>query len=480
MFQPLTRQPTLDSVRSYWSDRNSLAIGATINLHAVAKPVMRVLYHRAVLDFIAKNRGRPLSREEMEIYSSYLAYSYVSSYTKAKILWELGARSCSTNDAQAVVNSLVLRLSDEFLSSPDAKVREAMCLILAVLADDETTLAAVLGVRPCMRLVALLRDENLWVTKSAVTALARLARSLEAAQAVMDANVLNNENLDVTKSAVLAIARLARSLEAAQAAIDANVLDYVPDLLRSPDTRVRGWTCGMLASLAAHNSIRGAIVGIKPCPQLISLLRDENLDATESAAKALTRVNRSLEAAQAAVDANVLDYVPDLLRSQKTEVREWACEMLVIPAWYKSIRDTMVDVKPCVQLVSSLVRDENLGSAVKALAQLVLSLEAAQTAVDANVLDALPDLLRYPTTEVRQCAEDWPDRTRSPNSGVCEWACEFLIALGRHECIRDTIVGVMCPQLGPLLRQGVLLLVGASRSRLESGRRSTLQGEVHR
>ncbi|KAJ7478319.1 hypothetical protein FB451DRAFT_1396100 [Mycena latifolia] len=220
MFHPLTRQPTLDSVRSYWSDRNSLAIGAAINLHAVAKPVMRVLYHRAALDFIAKNRGRPLSREEMGIYSSYLAYRYVSSYTKAKILWELGARSYSTNDAQAVVNSLVLRLSDEFLSSPDAKVREAMCLILAVLADGETTLAAVLGVSPCMRLVALLRDENLWVTKSAVTALARLARSLEAAQAVMDANVL----------------------------------DYVPDLLRSPDTRVRG--CMLLAHLSWHDSVR--------------------------------------------------------------------------------------------------------------------------------------------------------------------------------------------------------------------------------
>ncbi|KAJ7478324.1 hypothetical protein FB451DRAFT_1396105 [Mycena latifolia] len=72
MFHPLTRQPTLDSVRSYWSDRNW--IGPTINLHAVAKPLMRFQYHRAVSDFIAKKRGGPLAVEDVEIYASYLAY----------------------------------------------------------------------------------------------------------------------------------------------------------------------------------------------------------------------------------------------------------------------------------------------------------------------------------------------------------------------------------------------------------------------
>ena len=69
---PLTRQQTLESVRSWWSDSN--APGPTINLHAAAKPLMRFMYHRQALGFIKENHGHPLSMEAMEIYQSYLGY----------------------------------------------------------------------------------------------------------------------------------------------------------------------------------------------------------------------------------------------------------------------------------------------------------------------------------------------------------------------------------------------------------------------
>jgi hypothetical protein len=65
---PLTRQ---DTVLSWWSDSNPLLRGPTINLHAVAKPLMRWMYHRQALELLKRNQGSPLLTETLEIYSSY-------------------------------------------------------------------------------------------------------------------------------------------------------------------------------------------------------------------------------------------------------------------------------------------------------------------------------------------------------------------------------------------------------------------------
>jgi hypothetical protein len=68
---PMTRQDTRTSVFSWWSDSNPLLKGPTINLHAMAKPLMKRMYHRQALEFIRKNEGRPLSMATLETYSSY-------------------------------------------------------------------------------------------------------------------------------------------------------------------------------------------------------------------------------------------------------------------------------------------------------------------------------------------------------------------------------------------------------------------------
>jgi hypothetical protein len=69
---PLTRQRTLDSILSWWSDSNPP--GPTINLHAVAKPLIRFMYHQQVLDFIKGIRGAPLSEDTLQLCWDYLAY----------------------------------------------------------------------------------------------------------------------------------------------------------------------------------------------------------------------------------------------------------------------------------------------------------------------------------------------------------------------------------------------------------------------
>jgi hypothetical protein len=70
--QPSLRPQTPQSVHSWWSDSNS--IGATMSIHAAAKPLIRLMYHRQATNFIEKNRGASLSPQTMDIYSRYLGY----------------------------------------------------------------------------------------------------------------------------------------------------------------------------------------------------------------------------------------------------------------------------------------------------------------------------------------------------------------------------------------------------------------------
>jgi hypothetical protein len=51
-----------------------LQYGPTINLHAAAKRLIKLMYHRQALEFIRKNKGYILSTATVEIYMSYLPY----------------------------------------------------------------------------------------------------------------------------------------------------------------------------------------------------------------------------------------------------------------------------------------------------------------------------------------------------------------------------------------------------------------------
>jgi hypothetical protein len=57
-----------------------------------------------------------------------------------------------------------------------------------------------------------------------------------------------------------------------QAALEAKTLNHVTDL-QSPQSGVRQQTCWMVGSFAKHESTAVAILGLKPCPQLVGLLQ---------------------------------------------------------------------------------------------------------------------------------------------------------------------------------------------------------------
>ncbi|KAJ7232519.1 hypothetical protein C8J57DRAFT_1250497 [Mycena rebaudengoi] len=90
---PLTRQETFGSLRSWWLDSSPNLCSPTINLHAAAKPLMKLLYHQQALAIIGNNRDIPLSEVKVELYLSYLSCEYVSAPTKSAILEDLDWRA---------------------------------------------------------------------------------------------------------------------------------------------------------------------------------------------------------------------------------------------------------------------------------------------------------------------------------------------------------------------------------------------------
>jgi hypothetical protein len=83
---PLTRQETFGSLRSWWSDSNpNLRVSPTINLHAAAKPLMKLMYERQALEFIRHNSGIALTSMTAKIYGSYLLYVYPSRHQTPRV-----------------------------------------------------------------------------------------------------------------------------------------------------------------------------------------------------------------------------------------------------------------------------------------------------------------------------------------------------------------------------------------------------------
>ncbi|KAJ7628267.1 hypothetical protein DFH06DRAFT_1226666 [Mycena polygramma] len=127
-----------ESIHSWWSDSNS--IGATISIHAAAKPLMKLMYHEQVRSFIKRNPDIPLSATTMELCFSYLAFKYISHATKSLLVKELSMRVIFKEEARVVVESVIPRrdLITELLGSPDTRVRQHLCKILETLATHDS------------------------------------------------------------------------------------------------------------------------------------------------------------------------------------------------------------------------------------------------------------------------------------------------------------------------------------------------------
>ncbi|KAJ7355698.1 hypothetical protein DFH08DRAFT_506149 [Mycena albidolilacea] len=244
--QPLTSRPeSPTSIHSWWSDSNPGLQGPTINLHTMAKPLLKLMYHRQALDFLEKNRAQPLLGTTLEIYSSYFPWNYVWRPTKVAILWDLMDRATSKDEARTMVDSPVFNYIAEMLGSPDPENLGFLCRSLFErLVSYKSAVPAIWESQACVHLVRLILDENNDVLLWTMRTLTEVADCLEGAQAIVDAGVQNHLSV----------------------------------LLESPYPGVRKWTCQLVAKLAKHDSTTRAILGseepeLKLCNRLLSLMR---------------------------------------------------------------------------------------------------------------------------------------------------------------------------------------------------------------
>ncbi|KAJ7276044.1 armadillo-type protein [Mycena rebaudengoi] len=285
---PLTRQQTFGSVRSWWSNSNPNLRGPTINLHAAAKPLMKLLYNRQTLEFISTiDHSIPLSARDAEIYGSYLSCEYVSVSTKSAILEDLYRRAHFEHDA-LVVHAHIF---DDILKLREGPMWDVHSILLRLTEHDATAAAT------CGSLVALLCDSDvpqvidgaLWVLFQApeikfpsvttgvsveVKLLDRLSDMLE------DSSTLDSSHQGWI---LQIISKLVSHESTAIAVVEAKLLDRLLDMLEDSSTAEwdQQWILRIISNLASHESTS---IAVYIFPML------ENLVSHESTAMAVVRM----------------------------------------------------------------------------------------------------------------------------------------------------------------------------------------------
>jgi hypothetical protein len=168
--QPLARQQTRTSIHSWWSDRNPGPHGPTINLHAAAKPLIKIYVSPSGVRNNQKESRQAALEDDfgniflihavcgtfdlhLDFVNRCCRLGYVSRSTKVAILHDLGGRVASEADARAIVESPVLDSFVEMLRSPDTGIQGSSCMLLASLAQHECAVPT----KGCEMLMSLLR-----------------------------------------------------------------------------------------------------------------------------------------------------------------------------------------------------------------------------------------------------------------------------------------------------------------------------------
>ncbi|KAJ7215373.1 armadillo-type protein [Mycena pura] len=450
--QPVSPQRPPSSIHSWWSNSNPGLQGATINLHVLARPLLRRMYHRQALDLVKRNRDKPLSSELLYIISGYLPVNYVWPATKVVILSELLRRARKAaillersgqdrqDDRRTIVDDAFVlhQITSEMLESPHTEVRKVACELLGTLCNLSSTTPVILRMDGWIRLVNLLRRVD--------------------------------DHESVIEQAVYALCKITQSTDGADAAVEAKVLDRVVELLDSSNEGILSFTCQLVATLAMQESTALAVLR----PVLCVTARGKHGDIVKEATYALIQITRWSDGVKAVVfsllvnlgshrgtnvddsdssmlrqltskylespprklrnltelaisaghhfgviqnalptrdqsskvpdDSDILlatNAFSDLLASSPT-VQQRTCSLVRRLAEQRSTARTLLAVDICRPLVFLLWGSHDngiVGEALHALAQIALWPDGSKAAVDANVLDYIGELLESSSTE---------------------------------------------------------------------------------
>ncbi|KAJ7649168.1 armadillo-type protein [Mycena rosella] len=289
---PLQQFPSQHSILSWWSDSNPP--GPTIPLHTLAKPLLKLLYHRQAVALISQDTDAPLSTGKVEILISYLSYKYISDVTKARVLQHLSARAKSLLDAGAIIRANTLELG--LLDSEDLLILRQTCSMLGNIARHEPLNGTVVASTPLTRLVSLARY-----------------------------------HLDkgVQSQALFALCWISRWSESAPRS--ARVLDHIMLILDSPDTDVLVLGCRTLGNIAGYSGSNVAVLQLRPCIKLVQLLRHPSLDVRRHAMYTLCHLSSfSDSGGRDVLDAGVLQAINrlELLGCSNSDLLSGTCWLL--------------------------------------------------------------------------------------------------------------------------------------------------------
>ncbi|KAJ7266207.1 hypothetical protein C8J57DRAFT_1229606 [Mycena rebaudengoi] len=388
---PLTRQQTFRSARSWWSDSNPNLRGPTINLHAAAKPLMKLLYNRQVLDFIRNIEGISLSAEDAEIYVNYLSCEYVSLSTKSAILEDLSQRVYSDPEA-LVVHLDVFHGILKLLEGPvamDTRMWKAVKLILRGLAESDATVTAA-----CHSLVALVCDSRVpQVVEGALVLLSEVLPINFPSEASAEVKFLDrildmlgdSSTAELRDQAIFWIlVHLALYESTAVALVE---LKYIEKQLRSPTATLHPGIYRILDNLVSHKSTAIAVLDMHLYDLLATLWRENSdgrqITLTVTVIKLLASIAGWREGAEGLVTPKLLNDVLSGLQSLNDSIRLSMCELLLALVGHESTVQAVVAIVPRED-IAALLSDWN-NQVRESAAETLRELDATLEIIEGNL-----------------------------------------------------------------------------------------------
>ncbi|KAF7305419.1 hypothetical protein HMN09_00794300 [Mycena chlorophos] len=410
------------SVRTWWSD--AAPLGATVSLHSVAKPLMRLQYHREAQKFLQRQQDVDLSEESMKVLASYLVYKYVGPKTKELILGELAKRAVpGSKDASVIFEAI----------GPDPMLMDQFVHV-SILQGKAGSLTPEPEPGNVMSDTPSRTDVRSLVTLREPRWMAFLFFGTGNRDPLANAPAFGLD-ADLSLSACKVLTRICATPAGAHAVISSGILRRIPELVQSADLDVRCLGCQMLRQIAASRVLTIAMVD-EDIPALLLSLARQGCETTRAHVLfALSRIAFWKEGADAVVAAGTPEFCRQILRQMGLGYFE------------RLVTDSDVDeaiLQSLCSLMGNLVAHDHLSSTVsrvvapRQLAQFSSFGKLAPYLVFALAKYSLNDVYnaqsiledgREDLVQLLRCAAGRPGQV---NTELRMWACELLGNLASH------------------------------------------------
>ncbi|KAJ7491831.1 armadillo-type protein [Mycena galericulata] len=278
--------------------------------------------------------------------------THENEYVVENAIFALSVIAEFRDGAASAVDEKILDRVIDLLHSTNGNVRRWACKALGNLAHHKSTASAVLAANPVEGLASCLQGDDFPAIENAAFALSEMTRWPESLVPVLEAKVLDyavkllesrdmtrlldkiasllgEQDKDVLDSAIFALSEIISHPEGAKvAAVTANVLTHMMGLLDSPHVDAQSWVCKMLGKLAHDKDTAPAVLEVKRCAILVSLLLHPNVAVRAGAVFALAEISQWPDGSVAVASTDVLMHISALLEDSHQDMEFHACVIL--------------------------------------------------------------------------------------------------------------------------------------------------------